>query len=92
MAADGRAPLDDHGEPDAPEPGAAAALAVDRLGEDADEAFCRACHTATGGNPLFLRELLRGAGGRGSTPVGRSGDVRSRTSGRPRCGASCCIA
>src|SRR5439155_1468565 len=23
------------------------------------EEFCRACHTATGGNPLFLRELLR---------------------------------
>ena len=29
------------------------------LGTDADEEFCRACHSATGGNPLFLRELLR---------------------------------
>lgn len=38
---------------------AAVALARERLGADAAEAFCRACHTATGGNPLFMRELLR---------------------------------
>src|SRR5689334_7208047 len=38
---------------------AAVALARERLGADAAEEFCRACHTATGGNPLFLRELLR---------------------------------
>ena len=38
---------------------AAVALARERLGAEADEAFCRACHVATGGNPLFLRELLR---------------------------------
>ena len=37
---------------------AAVALARERLGADAAEEFCRACHTATGGNPLFLRELL----------------------------------
>jgi DNA-binding CsgD family transcriptional regulator len=49
-------------------PGAAAALAVERLGEDADETFCRACHTATGGNPLFLRELLRGLEAAGVRP------------------------
>ena len=49
-------------------PTAAAALAVDRLGVDADEAFCRACHTATGGNPLFLRELLRGLAAAGVRP------------------------
>ena len=29
-----------------------------RLGEDAADEFCRACHRATGGNPLFLRELV----------------------------------
>src|SRR5262249_2589426 len=34
-------------------------LARERLGPDAAEEFCRACHTATGGNPLFLRELLK---------------------------------
>jgi DNA-binding CsgD family transcriptional regulator len=37
---------------------AAVALARERLGAEADEEFCRACHAATGGNPLFLRELL----------------------------------
>ncbi len=37
---------------------AAAALIRERLGSNADKEFCRACHTATGGNPLFLRELL----------------------------------
>jgi DNA-binding CsgD family transcriptional regulator/tetratricopeptide (TPR) repeat protein len=38
---------------------AAVTLARDHLGHEAAEEFCRACHTATGGNPLFLRELLR---------------------------------
>ena len=33
-------------------------LVRERLGEDADEPFCVACHAATGGNPLFLRQLL----------------------------------
>ena len=38
---------------------AAVVLARAFLGPEADEEFCRACHAATGGNPLFLRELLR---------------------------------
>lgn len=29
-----------------------------RLGPDADDAFCQACHRATAGNPLFLHELV----------------------------------
>ena len=29
------------------------------LGAEAEEPFCLACHRATGGNPLLLRELLR---------------------------------
>ncbi len=33
-------------------------LVRERLGAEADEAFCGACHRATGGNPLFLRQLL----------------------------------
>src|SRR5262252_6479226 len=37
---------------------AAVTLTRECLGADATEEFCRACHTATGGNPLFLRELL----------------------------------
>jgi DNA-binding CsgD family transcriptional regulator len=38
---------------------AAVTLARERLGTEADDEFCRSCHAATGGNPLFLRELLR---------------------------------
>ena len=37
----------------------AAALVRERLGERAEPAFCDACHAATGGNPLLLRQLLR---------------------------------
>ncbi|MBV9197380.1 MAG: AAA family ATPase [Solirubrobacterales bacterium] len=47
---------------------AAVVLARERLGANADEKFCRACHTATGGNPLFLRELLRGLEATGVVP------------------------
>ncbi len=56
---------------------AAAALAHERLGADADEEFCRACHMATGGNPLFLRELLRGLEAAGVRPsVDTAGEVQ----------------
>jgi predicted ATPase len=34
-------------------------LVRDRLAEDAERAFCAACHRATGGNPLLLQELLK---------------------------------
>ncbi len=37
---------------------AAVGLVRERLGSEAADEFCRACHAATGGNPLFLRELL----------------------------------
>ena len=33
-------------------------LVRERLGVEADEDFSRACHVATGGNPLLLRQLL----------------------------------
>jgi ATP/maltotriose-dependent transcriptional regulator MalT len=33
-------------------------LVRERLGAEADEPFCAACHEATGGNPLYLRQLL----------------------------------
>jgi tetratricopeptide (TPR) repeat protein len=38
---------------------AALEMVRDRLGPDAERPFCAACHRATGGNPLLLRELLR---------------------------------
>lgn len=47
---------------------AAVTLARDRLGPEAAEEFCRACHAATGGNPLFLRELLRALEAAGIAP------------------------
>jgi DNA-binding CsgD family transcriptional regulator len=34
-------------------------LVRERLGRDADHSFAEACHTATGGNPLLLSELLK---------------------------------
>jgi DNA-binding NarL/FixJ family response regulator len=40
-------------------PGGVAALVRAELSADADAAFCAACHEATGGNPLLLRQLLR---------------------------------
>jgi DNA-binding CsgD family transcriptional regulator len=43
-------------------------LVHDRLGSDAAEEFCAACHLATQGNPLFLRELLASLGATGVAP------------------------
>ncbi len=47
---------------------ATAALVRGRLGEDADPAFCAACWETTGGNPLFLTELLRALEAEGVRP------------------------
>ena len=38
---------------------AVAEVVRERLGPNAEPAFCEACHTATGGNPLLLGQLLR---------------------------------
>ncbi|HEX8858473.1 MAG TPA: ATP-binding protein, partial [Actinomycetes bacterium] len=40
---------------------AIAALVRARWAAEADEAFCRACHAASGGNPFLARELLEAA-------------------------------
>ena len=57
---------------------AAAELTRARLGEEAAPAFCRACHAATGGNPLYLRELLRALEAAGIVPSDRAAeDVQS---------------
>jgi predicted ATPase len=57
---------------------AAVALARERLGAEAAEEFCRACHEATGGNPLFLRELLSALNAAGVVPsAGAASEVQA---------------
>jgi DNA-binding CsgD family transcriptional regulator len=45
---------------------------------DAEDEFCSACHRATGGNPLLLRELLRTLAAENVPPVRASIDVVER--------------
>jgi hypothetical protein len=47
---------------------AAITFTRERLGTEAAEEFCRSCHIATGGNPLFLGELLRALEAAGIVP------------------------
>ena len=68
-------------------PAAVAALVRAELGEDADPAFCAACHDATGGNPLLLRQLLRTLEAEGIAPGARATSRRSAPVG-PRAVAS----
>jgi DNA-binding NarL/FixJ family response regulator len=57
---------------------AVVALVRGRLGAGADPAFCAACHEATGGNPLLLRQLLRALEAEGVAPdAGQSTVVRA---------------
>jgi class 3 adenylate cyclase/DNA-binding CsgD family transcriptional regulator len=49
-----------------------AELVRQELGGDAEEAFSLACHRATGGNPLLLRELLRTLAAEDVAPVAAS--------------------
>ncbi len=53
-------------------------LVQQELGADAEEAFSLACHHATGGNPLLLRELLRTLAGEDVAPVAASVPVVDR--------------
>jgi DNA-binding CsgD family transcriptional regulator len=56
---------------------ASVALARERLGAEAADEFCRACHRATGGNPLFLRELLGALDAAGVAPsAGAASEVQ----------------
>ena len=57
---------------------ASVAMARERLGGEAAEEFCRACHRATGGNPLFLRELLTALDAAGVVPsAGAASEVQA---------------
>ena len=51
---------------------AATAIVRDRLGPEAADTFCVACHRATGGNPLLLHELLRALRTEGVRPEAAS--------------------
>jgi DNA-binding CsgD family transcriptional regulator len=57
---------------------AATALVRKRLGPEAADEFCRACHQATGGNPLFLQELLMALEAAGVAPsAATAGEVQA---------------
>ncbi len=73
-----------------------AELAREMLSEQPEEKFCAACHAATGGNPLLVRELLATLAGEGVSPSADKADrvrelgsvavsrfVRRRLSGLP---------
>ena len=51
------------------------ALVRERLGDDADEPFCDACHESTGGNPLLLRQLLTALDADGVVPTASNASV-----------------
>lgn len=53
---------------------ASAELVRAALARDADAAFCRACHAASGGNPLLLRELARALCAEGLEPTADEAD------------------
>ncbi len=53
-------------------------LVQQQLGVAADDAFCLACHRATGGNPLLLRELLRTLAAEDVAPIAASVAVVER--------------
>jgi DNA-binding CsgD family transcriptional regulator len=59
-------------QPPALSAAAAAELVRAELSTGATEAFCNACHRATGGNPLLLRELARALAAEGVSPVSES--------------------
>lgn len=56
-------------------PAGCAVLVRARFGGLVDEAFCTACHTATGGNPFLLCALLDELGDRASSRVASAEDV-----------------
>ena len=68
---------------------AAGAVVGEQLGEQRSGAFVRACHTATGGNPFLLHELLRAVGeqegaGQEQLPSVAPATIRRATAARLR--------
>jgi len=54
---------------------AVAAIVRARLGAGADDAFGAACHRATGGNPLYVRELVGALADAGVEPTAAAADA-----------------
>jgi DNA-binding CsgD family transcriptional regulator len=54
---------------------AVAELVRGRLGDNAEDAFCAACHRATGGNPLLVRQLLSALESDGVEATAANADV-----------------
>lgn len=75
-------PLTDRILPDALSIDAITGLIERRLGTRPDADFAAACHTATGGNPLLLDELLKGLEAEGVAP--RAGEVAAVRALGPR--------
>jgi DNA-binding CsgD family transcriptional regulator len=50
-------------------------LVRERLGHEADAAFCEACHETTGGNPLLLGQLLAALAADDVSPAAASADI-----------------
>ena len=61
---------------------AAATLVRQALSHEAELEFCRACHEATGGNPLLLRQLLRGLTDGGVFPSASNAALVAPAGGR----------
>ena len=62
-------------QPDELSEAAVAELVRGRLGAEAEQPFCAACHAATGGNPLLVRELLKTLQSDGVRPDRAHADV-----------------
>ena len=65
------------------------ALTRERLGTNAEDEFCRACHAATGGNPLFLRELLGALDSAGVVPSASAANEVQAVGPAAVAGSSC---
>jgi DNA-binding CsgD family transcriptional regulator/tetratricopeptide (TPR) repeat protein len=73
-----RDPLATTIRPGALSPAGVRGVIEERLGEAPDDAFAAACHSATGGNPLLLHELLKAIRDEGTAPTAANVEVVSQ--------------
>jgi DNA-binding CsgD family transcriptional regulator len=70
-------------EPKCLSPTAVAELVRQRLGPDVDNELCLACHAATGGNPLYVSEVLRALAREPAQPTGAAAAELAITAAGP---------